>query len=121
MTLSAGNPDGDYLIELSAGSSNPAVPIRYVLMKVAAPNATSIALDWPRHPYLSGRAIVAKSEGADSRISAMNQAHGTIERQLSDRHWLMRMADAKMAGAVSPQRETLAWIEELRQQLLPAR
>jgi serine protease len=116
VTLPDGKPDGDYLVKLSAGSSSPSAPIRYVAMKVAESGATSLALDWPRHDYLPGRAIVSQVEGSGPQISALSQASGILERKLGEKHWLMRMADARMASAVSPKRETLAWIEELRRQ-----
>ncbi|MFP3977740.1 S8 family serine peptidase [Marinobacter sp. KMM 10035] len=106
---------GDYIVVVSTGDFDPP-PVRYVLSKTAGTQSLALNLDWPRHAFVPGRAIVAMAGHEGTRVSASSQVPGNAIRSLDYQHWLVAMPANRMSKQSVNGQDTLGWIDTLRQQ-----
>ncbi|WP_417538659.1 S8 family serine peptidase [Marinobacter sp.] len=115
VSLPATEEAGDYLVVVSADDFDPP-PVRYVLSKTAGAQSLALNLDWPRHAFVPGRAVVAMADYAGTPMSASNQIAGNVIRALDHQHWLVTMPASRMSRQSANEQNTLDWIDTLRQQ-----
>lgn len=103
-----------YDLELLANSGGP---LRYVISVTSASNATALQLRYPEPDWVAGEALITLASPVRAQALASTTLGSAIMAPLGLNTWrVTRPASALAATTTGQKRETLSWIETLREE-----